>query len=542
MPINFSSYQQIVFNQNSQCGKCDTFYYDKNKSLKFQFNSTFETNAEDTFTDISLLEHFGNILPVGGTLTIPNPPNFTPTSLCVPPYTPKSSLALYTQTKLRIYVVVNFVFTGDWRIIRDTGDMEIYEVRYSANLDTMRNSFILALIGNATNSFQLETSSTITNTGTSITISNANQEFGYIGNNINTLTPPENPTPNYFGFRTYWSATDKRLVAWNVDKWLGSCGSASGTGDSFFYRNFFNSIVGKENKIGRVSMTLTNTQNFDITYRYRLKSAGGVWSVIKNVVIPANSVLNYEDNFIMPSYSLAGVQLESFDSFPTLGGNDFQALDEWFYIDNIKIETRDNIIKIEKKDCNGVITQIPYTLSYINENTLVEILPIYIEDAIQLIITDTSNNIYNSNIFKLIDVNDLQCKNLIKFEWTSNCEFSVIDYANLPFTNEMYIQAYISDVDLRVLDSVFFKNQLGKEVNVYELSTEQYELKIGLYTSILHNVLQRAFMHDYIAIDNQEYYRSDGSKYTKANINNGYYTARITLSKVGTEVEKSLCC
>ena len=108
--------------------------------------------------------------------------------------------------------------------------------------------------------------------------------------------------------------------------------------------------------------------------------------------------------------------------------------------------------------------------------------------------------------------------------------------------NEFYIKADLVSTDINETNSIYYKNSKGKEFNIFGISAELYELRIAPYTKVLHTIMARAMMHQNIMIDGERYYKNESSKYTKANIENGFYTARIQLTKEGTEIVSTLCC
>lgn len=535
MAIKIPPYQQIVFNQKAQCGRCDTFIYDKDKDLQFQFNSKYENIHTETFENSPYL-----IIPEGTDWLIDIPP------LPIGTLSPiRSTFLLQNEVYTRIFVIYDDAIPASYGAIFDDEDAGVMVVRikYDANASNMKTRIV-----NAMSVFGAEIGRTVTTTGTGVRIPNmpAGIGFGFWNMNANINTPnPADFEAKFFADNLIWSPITKKMLWLNFLKYYKNWWE--GNGGYLTVNNL--DFTELENKLVQVKLRYENTNAFDLQIRLAIKIDGWLLGSSEWYDMTANNSGTITHTRLMPvGYSpsnlpfSAGVgQIELIIQDPT-PGNLNSASELSFYIDNINLDAKDILLNIQKKSCNNETENLDYEISDYEENTLVTINNEDLQDAIQLILTDTSNDTYTSNLFQMVDVNSLQCKNLTKIEWTNNCEFGGIDYSNLQFTNELYLNAYLSDVDLRVLDSIFFKNQQGKEINVYELSTQQYELKIALYTSVMHNILQRAFMHSFVAIDNDEYYRSEASKYTKADIENGFYTARITLSKSDTEVVKSLCC
>lgn len=514
---------QTFIEQDSCCiTHCNDVAISKDNLFPIITDNKYETALIDNFTNLSLLPHFGNILAIGDTLTITNPPNFTPTSLCVPPYTPKTHLYLYTQTKLRIFVVVTTIYPAGYSIVRNTTDMQIIEVSYDVAENAMRKNFVDAL----EDEFAIEVGATITNTGTSITISNATQEFGYIGFNINTLTPLENPAPNYFGFRTYWSISKQKLVAWNADKWITDCGSATSFENAFF-RNFID-FSNKSNYCCKLSFQVENPNAFDIGIVWRTKDAGTPLHTAQVTTIESNTTKIIEYDFIVPNgaYLYNNGQFEVLDAYPIPNTNQFQTLDEWFYIDNLKYEFKNRIKQIEIKDCNSTNILVYNTC---NDNYFIN-LSSY-SGFVQLIITDANDNTYTSIPYKLIE--DVICSKYNKIKWSNDCDG--IEY-------ELYLLGFIEKGQIDTIEEQSFVNYLGQKKSIYNHTIAKYEFRIHPYTESVIENMEYALKSNNITINDKEFYNG-GDNLKVDSIDYCVFTARIDLYKKGTEhISKSCCC
>lgn len=108
--------------------------------------------------------------------------------------------------------------------------------------------------------------------------------------------------------------------------------------------------------------------------------------------------------------------------------------------------------------------------------------------------------------------------------------------------NELYLNGFIVRTSLDKKERIQFVNNDGSYSTIYDHSVTKSELRIGSYSIALHEVLERAFLHKDIYINDKRYYIDDSSIYTINSNNNGYFTARIELVEAGNEVVKVDCC
>lgn len=530
--INLFDNQQLLFNKVSECGACDTFLFDKNKDLQFQYNSQF-TEIENI--DFSTTPY--PVIPTGTDWLIDIPP--VPIGTLSPI---RSSFLLQNSQRTRIYVIYDDADANPTTTLFDslTLGVRVVRIKYDGNSTTMRNRISLALGG-----FLVEIGKNIfdaINTGTSVKIANmpAGIGFGYWNMNANINTP----NPALFQFKHFidnlvWSPISKKMYWFNEPRYWGDF--LNGNTASLYTNDI--DLTGLENKVAKVTFDYENRNAFDLRVRVAIKDNGFFLPTATFYDMPANTSGTITHEVILPS-NQGGNPFDANGQIEMLFDDNSQFLlrnnDLTFDIDNIKLEVRDRLVKVEKKDCNGVITQINYTEDINNINSLVTIDSTDIQDAMQLILTDIDNNTFNSIFFKLID--NSECRKYLKLEWSNNCSFGGIDYQNLPFTNLIYIRGYFRLKDTNSLENITYINESGVERNVFDILVKQYELNIANYTNIMHELLQSVFIHNILKINNEEYYRGGSGKYGVNSINNGYYTAKITLNKKGTEVINSSCC
>ena len=500
------------------------------KDTIFNVEMSFETKTiKDEFSDISILPTSGEYIEIGDVLTIPNPPNFNPTALCVAPFTPNSTILLYTANKLRIYSI-EYLGLTNYAILYQTDAIAIYRVKYANNSNTMCDRLIDAIndVDSLDNngSFSNDAIATVTNTGTGITIV-ADNIFAYQSENISGITPTQNPTPNYFGYRTYWNPITKSANWFNFDLY-SQCNpsGATSSGSGSFYRNFFNEFVGYENGCYNLKMKFTNTQNFNIRFPYRLKSAGGFWTAPIDIIIPANTEnYLYEINGNIPNYSLAVMQFETLDITSESGGTELQTIEEWFSLNDIIFEIREKINSIDIKDCNG-------TTNIINNDCNSAIMPIDLSgyNGYVQFTLNTNNANYTSIPYSLIE--DKPCNSYIKFRFSKLCN---------PYVNELYLLGTRVKTKSEIIANESFINSFNKKISVYKHKISVYEFSFLPYTSNVMESLEKLFMYDVIALDDKLYYTGDNILQVDE-IDDDIYTSRIDLYLDGSEIVSKLCC
>lgn len=214
----------------------------------------------------------------------------------------------------------------------------------------------------------------------------------------------------------------------------------------------------------------------------------------------------------------------------------------------ISLSTSDFIDKIETLDCQDNTTEIPFSAIISGSNMLIQInnSDFPISTPFQIIVTDADGNVFVSQKIRLIDFDTYAwCKRskLMKLTWTDNCKFGDIDYLNLPFVNELYIRGFLQKAALDKKDRIQSVNaNTGAGKTIYNRSVAKVEIRTALYAQATHAMLERAFEHGTVTVDDKSYYLDDSGNYTINPIGNGYFNARLDLVESGGEVIKSDCC
>ena len=217
-----------------------------------------------------------------------------------------------------------------------------------------------------------------------------------------------------------------------------------------------------------------------------------------------------------------------------------------FCFNSIDVQTIGKLETIEVQGCTTA--NVPFTEEYNNlYNSLITMNTGSLPNGLittgkwKLVLTDDESNTWISITYETIDGTNCLIRNLIRFTWTSDCLFSEIDYANLPFTNDVYIKGYSVSQPFESKDRVINTLSTGALELIYDYSIEKTEFNIGIYTANFFKTLQRAFLHKTITLNGVSYKLDSDSKLTKKP--EGFkYSAKIDLVESGTEVIVSKCC
>ncbi len=159
----------------------------------------------------------------------------------------------------------------------------------------------------------------------------------------------------------------------------------------------------------------------------------------------------------------------------------------------------------------------------------------------KLTLTDDEANTWTSITYETIDGTNCLIRNLMRLKWWSDCAFSSIDYAGLPFINDIYVKGYSVSQPLENKERVVNTLSTGEIELIYNYSIEKTEFNIGVYTANFFKTLQRAFEHKYITI-NGDYYKQDTDSILTKKPEGNKYSAKIELAESGSAVISSKCC
>ncbi len=261
---------------------------------------------------------------------------------------------------------------------------------------------------------------------------------------------------------------------------------------------------------------------------------------INHVSIPITIEFGSNDlivEFIAPSTSTYTVYLNIEDAS---GHN------KGFCVESFGYKTEE-AIKVFVKDCDGLITEVEYLEKKYQNKSLIQInYDDFPDNGMQVIVQGLTGDAgceYISQPIKLVNIaslNDCLSKDLIKITWTDTCYFGDLDYVNLPFVNEWYVQGFTRKINSNNRNRTQYVNTDGTISTVFIHSVKMDEIKIGVYDGIIHDVIEQALMHGEISINDTYYFIIDGN-YTLNEAGKGF-TARIDLGDKDNVLIRSLCC
>lgn len=217
-----------------------------------------------------------------------------------------------------------------------------------------------------------------------------------------------------------------------------------------------------------------------------------------------------------------------------------------FCVESFAYKTEEEI-KVFVKDCNGLVTEVEYLEKKYQNRSLIQInYEDFPDNGMQVIVQGLMGDVgceYISQPIKLVDIASLrECllADLLKITWTDNCYFGDLDYVNLPFINEWYLQGFTRKINSNNRNRTQYVNTDGTISTVFIHSVKMEEIKVGVYDGIVHDVIENALMHGVFSINDVYYFVIDGT-YTLNEAGKGF-TARIDLGVKDNVLIKSLCC
>lgn len=293
------------------------------------------------------------------------------------------------------------------------------------------------------------------------------------------------------------------------------------------------------------SMVLKTDVDLEISKRYSLKIGYATisnYQFVISVVDPTfNSVFFTIINPLNTSFT--GNELNIYFSVPATDTYSIQfsftaeKTSSQLAFDNVSIYEMEILENIESIDCNGNEQTVESNVTLYDNISLIEILE-SLPNPFQLKFTDSNDNVFYSRWYSIKDEDD--CDVQFKIDWTNNCKLSDIDYANLPFTNQLLLTGVKIKNALDIIDSVDNITPDGRKVSIYKNTQQTYELRLHPYSEDTQGTLERIFEHSEVKI-NDELYNAVES-YQTSEIDLGVYTGRVDLYKDGTQLITSSCC
>lgn len=203
----------------------------------------------------------------------------------------------------------------------------------------------------------------------------------------------------------------------------------------------------------------------------------------------------------------------------------------------------DFIDRIEYLDCDGNYTEVAYG-SQTNEDNILIQLPAPASCLNKVVVTDTDGNQFESVWIRSLDMITMsQCSRnqLLKLNWFDTCTLDNVDYANLPFINEVYLYGSIKEVNNIDKERVRFTSPTGAIEPVFSHSLDSETITIANYSNTLHRLIAKIFNHKYFYV-NDERGKMDSGKYEIIKLQDGNATGEVEFILDGSELVNSSCC
>jgi len=289
------------------------------------------------------------------------------------------------------------------------------------------------------------------------------------------------------------------------------------------------------------TVNYTNNLSFDyIELELRIRDSG--FNLIDTVV----GTVEQGTNTLVFNYETVSADSFYFDFTLTDLACGFADELYGFCFNSIKIETIAQLDSISVEGCTTA--NVPFTEEYNNlYNSLITMNTGSLPNGLittgkwKLILTDDESNTVTTITYETIAGTSCVIRNLLRLKWWSDCSFSDLDYAGLPFTNDVYVKGYSISQPLDNKERIMNVLSSGELEMVYNYSIEKSEFTLGIYTANFYKTLQRAFEHKYITIGGTYYKQDSDSKLTKKP-EGDKYSAKIELVESGSAVISSKCC
>ena len=146
-----------------------------------------------------------------------------------------------------------------------------------------------------------------------------------------------------------------------------------------------------------------------------------------------------------------------------------------------------------------------------------------------------------SRYYTIYDQNNCVHQQLIKIDWTNSCKLGDLEYAVLPFTNNLYLFGVLIKQSNDLFNSIENTTASGTRVSVYKNTQSLYEFRMNPYLAeTLENVLEGVFMHNSVTINNTEYNATQSVDTNE--ISMGIYMGKVDVYKSGTNLISMRCC
>ena len=507
--MEFSPYQNIIFNTPDSCGLCDKLIIAKEK---FYFQATGKKiNEEVEFLDTNPT----NFLNVGA------PPLFLDFLGVNPTLAGGEKISLYYNGKYYFYffnetLAFPAIPYGNITVLDNITYVEV-----SANIslsDTVNK--LIYLIDNTIG----VDSGGLVNAVSATDIIIIGTQFFTIESI--TIVNPLDVADARLGLNNMYYE-DGKLEFFNLSSLYGF----ATTTPSFF--DEFTPLVGN---LVKINVNGENRLPYDLNYTIEFKDA----SFITLDTIVGSSPLLANSNFTINEQKIAvanvAIIVVVFSS-PSLSGDLIG-----FSVDDYTFKEYDVLDTVEILDCNDVTVVVPQTITTNSEFNLIELdFSLINECCFKVKVTDSGGNLFVSNSFEIVDFTTLDSclNNYVKLSWFDTCNVDGVNYKDLPFVNEVYLVGYKKRSTMGATIETF-TSASGKIGKSSSLTYPKFQLFIVGYGDALQYIFERIFEHKFFFVNDTQF--TTVENYELTNLGQKRYTGRIDIIETGKTLNKKNCC
>ena len=507
--MEFSPYQNIIFNTPDSCGLCDKLIIAKEK---FYFQATGKKiNEEVEFLDTNPT----NYLNVGA------PPLFLDFLGVNPTLAGGEKISLYYNGKYYFYFFnETLAFPAiPYGNITVLGNITYVEVSADISLSNTVNKLIYLI----DNTIGVDSGGVVNAVSATDIIITGTQFF-----TIETITivNPLDVADARLGLNNMYYE-DGKLEFFNLSSLYGF----ATTTPSFF--DEFTPLVGN---LVKINVNGENRLPYDLNYTIEFKDASFITldTIVSTSPLLANSqfTINEQKNVVANVAFIVVV----FDS-PSLSGDLIG-----FSVDDYTFKEYDVLDTVEVLDCNDVTVVVPQTITTNSEFNLIELdFSLINECCFKVKVTDSGGNLFVSNSFEIVDFTTLDSclNNYVKLSWFDTCNVDGVNYKDLPFVNEVYLIGYKKRSTMGATIETF-TSASGKIGKSSSLTYPKFQLFIVGYGDALQYIFERIFEHKFFFVNDTQF--TTVENYELTNLGQKRYTGRIDIIETGKTLNKKNCC
>ena len=507
--MEFSPYQNIIFNTPDSCGLCDKLIIAKEK---FYFQATGKKiNEEVEFLDTNPT----NYLNVGA------PPLFLDFLGVNPTLAGGEKISLYYNGKYYFYFFnETLAFPAiPYGNITVLGNITYVEVSADISLSNTVNKLIYLI----DNTIGVDSGGVVNAVSATDIIITGTQFF-----TIETITivNPLDVADARLGLNNMYYE-DGKLEFFNLSSLYGF----ATTTPSFF--DEFTPLVGN---LVKINVNGENRLPYDLNYTIEFKDA----SFITLDTIVSTSPLLANSQFAINEQKIAVANVAFIVvvfSSPSLSGDLIG-----FSVDDYTFKEYDVLDTVEILDCNDVTVVVPQTITTNSEFNLIELdFSLINECCFKVKVTDSGGNLFVSNSFEIVDFTTLDSclNNYVKLSWFDTCNVDGVNYKDLPFVNEVYLVGYKKRSTMGATIETF-TSASGKIGKSSSLTYPKFQLFIVGYGDALQYIFERIFEHKFFFVNDTQF--TTVENYELTNLGQKRYTGRIDIIETGKTLNKKNCC